>query len=130
MDSLTDSLVTATATTETSFALDHYSTIVQQVLQNLVDLCNQATDRSTDTFLVSDPINSHYIWMTLGWQNSQRVCGITVYIRLHQNKVWIEEDCTEDGIALNLIAAGIPQQDIVLGLHSPPLRPYTAFAAT
>jgi XisI protein len=43
-------------------------------------------------------------------------------------RVWIQLDNTEDGIAEELIAAGIPKQDIVLGFHEPEIRPYTGFA--
>jgi XisI protein len=35
---------------------------------------------------------------------------------------------TEDGIAEELIAAGIPKQHIVLGFHEPEIRPHTGFA--
>jgi hypothetical protein len=43
-------------------------------------------------------------------------------------RVWIQLDNTEDGIAEELISAGIPKQDIVLGFHEPEIRPYTGFA--
>jgi hypothetical protein len=35
---------------------------------------------------------------------------------------------TEDGITNELLAAGIPQKDIVLGFHEPEVRQYTGFA--
>ena len=34
----------------------------------------------------------------------------------------------EDGIAEELINAGIPKSDIVLGFHEPEIRQYTGFA--
>ncbi|MFM7904363.1 MAG: element excision factor XisI family protein, partial [Microcystis sp.] len=43
-------------------------------------------------------------------------------------KIWIQHDGTEDGIADELVAAGIPQNQIILAFKSPEIRPYTGFA--
>ena len=52
----------------------------------------------------------------------------TVYIRLCNGKVWVEEDLTEDGVTQDLLEAGIPQSDIVLGFQHPRERALTEFA--
>jgi XisI protein len=39
-----------------------------------------------------------------------------------------QSDSTEDGIALDLLATGIPKENIVLGCHQPKIRQYTEFA--
>jgi len=44
-------------------------------------------------------------------------------------KVWIEEDWTEEGISKDLVAAGIPPEDIVLAFHSPEPRLLTEAVA-
>ncbi|MEZ4707425.1 MAG: element excision factor XisI family protein [Caldilineaceae bacterium] len=41
---------------------------------------------------------------------------------------YIEIDWTEEGIATELLAAGVPNADIVLVFHHPIVRPYTEFA--
>jgi len=46
-----------------------------------------------------------------------------------RRKFWIEEDWTEDGIAADLVRAGVPKEDIVLAFHEPGRRQYTDFAA-
>lgn len=66
--------------------------------------------------------------MTLGWQKGDRFNGATVYGCLQDNKVWIEEDWTEDGIATELIKAGVPKADIVLAFHEPQILADTGFA--
>lgn len=43
-------------------------------------------------------------------------------------KVWVQRDGTEDGIANELVQAGIAKEDIVLGFHKPAVRPYTGSA--
>ncbi|MEZ4861109.1 MAG: element excision factor XisI family protein [Caldilineaceae bacterium] len=49
-------------------------------------------------------------------------------MRLHNDKFYIEVDGTEQGIATDLLEAGVPKEDIVLAFHHPAMRPYTEFA--
>jgi hypothetical protein len=53
---------------------------------------------------------------------------MTVYVRIRDHKFWIEEDWTEDGIANDLVQAGVPHEDIVLAFHEPKMRQHTSFA--
>ena len=98
------------------------------VASPLENRCNQKPDPNIETFLIADEAQRHYLWMTLGWQKGDRFNGATVYVRLRDNKFWIEEDWTEDGIATELIKAGIPKDDIVLAFHEPQIRVDTGFA--
>jgi XisI protein. len=54
-------------------------------------------------------------WLAKG----DRITDITVYVRIRDGKFWIEEDWTEDGIATDLVRAGVPKEDIVLAFHEP-----------
>lgn len=105
-----------------------YPKLIEQVLSNYIDLCNRHSDREIETFLIKDEAQGHYIWMNLGWQKENRVTGMTVYVRLRDNKFWIEEDWTEEGIANALLALGVPKEDIVLAFHEPKMRQYTDFS--
>jgi XisI protein len=51
-----------------------------------------------------------------------------IHVEIIDSKVWIQVDGTEDGIAQDLVQAGIPKEDIVLGFHEPSIRPHTGFA--
>ncbi|MBE9204232.1 XisI protein [Synechocystis salina LEGE 06099] len=52
-----------------------------------------------------------------------------IWLRFSPLKVyWVQRDETEDGIANELVANGIPKQVIVLGFHEPSVRPHTGFA--
>lgn len=108
--------------------LTEYSSLIKRILSEYVALCNRHPNPSIETFLVVDEAKAHYIWMNLGWQNGDRVTGITVYVRIRDGKFWIEEDWTEDGIANDLVRAGVPKEDIVLAFHAPEMRQYTEFA--
>lgn len=77
---------------------------------------------------VVDPIRDHYQLLTVGWHNRQRIHGCILHIDIHNGKVWIQQDGTEDGIANRLVELGVPKHDIVLGFQSPFKRRYTEFA--
>lgn len=51
-----------------------------------------------------------------------------MHLEIIGDKIWIHEDGLEDGIATDLLRAGISKSQIVLGFHPPEVRPYTEFA--
>jgi hypothetical protein len=105
-----------------------YSKLIKKILESYVELCQRQANSSLETFLIADDVNHHYLWMNLGWQKGDRVNGPTVYVRIREGKFWIEEDWTEEGIATDLMRAGVPKTDIVLAFHEPKIRELTGFA--
>jgi hypothetical protein len=77
---------------------------------------------------IFDETNDRYILMTLGWDRNTRVHGSLIHLDIIDHKIWIQRDETEDGIARELVAAGIPKHDIVLGFKPADVRPYTEYA--
>ncbi len=63
-----------------------------------------------------------------GWWKDERIHATALYVRLYNDKIWIEEDMTEDGLATDLLAENVSHQDIVLAFRHPDMRPYTDFA--
>ena len=108
--------------------LTEYPKLIKRILTEYVELSNRNSNLDIETFLIVDEQKCHYIWMNLGWQNKERVSGMTVYVRIRKDKFWIEEDWTENGIATDLIREGVPKEDIVLAFHEPKMRQYTEFA--
>ena len=107
--------------------LSEYPKLIQRILNKYVELCNRRPNPNLETFLIINEQKQHYIWMNLGWNNGERIAGMTVYVRIRDGKFWIEEDWTEDGIANDLVRAGVPKEDIVLAFHEPTMRQYTDF---
>jgi hypothetical protein len=105
-----------------------YPKLIERILTKYVELSKRHPSPDVETFLIVDNTQTHYIWMNLGWQGGERLSGMTVYVRIRDGKFWIEEDWTENGIAMDLIHAGVPKEDIVLAFHDPKMRPYTEFA--
>lgn len=75
-----------------------------------------------------DEEHDQYLWLQVGWLHSHRVHSITLHLRLHDGKIWIEQDWTENGIATELLKAGVSNDEIVLGFRHPKKRPLTEFA--
>ena len=82
-----------------------------------------------ETEVVFDRAHDRYLLVNVGWRDERRIHGSIVHIDIINGKVWIQRDGTEHGIANDLVRAGIPKSDIVLGFRAPEVRPYTEFAA-
>jgi hypothetical protein len=80
------------------------------------------------TEVVFDRTNDRYLLMDVGWRNGLRVHHCLVHIDVINGKLWIQYDGTEDGIAKELVKAGIPKSCIVLAFHPAERRQYTGYA--
>jgi len=75
-----------------------------------------------------DREHDRYALITLGWNAGKRVHFPLVHINIIGGKLWIEKDSTEDGIAVELAAAGVPKSQIVLAFRPPEVRELTEYA--
>ncbi len=66
--------------------------------------------------------------MHVGWDGVRRVHGAVVHIDIQGGKIWIQYDGTSRPVAEELLAAGVPQEDIVLAWNPSDLRHLTGFA--
>ena len=80
------------------------------------------------TAMVMDRQADHYLLLAVGWDGARRIHGSIVHIDIIDGKVWIQRDGTEQGIAEELVEAGIPRDRIVLGFRPADLRQYTEYA--
>jgi hypothetical protein len=77
--------------------------------------------------VIFDREHDHYQLNNVGWNKDLRIFGCVLHIDIKDNKIWIQYDGTEDGIADDLVALGVPKEDIVLGFHAAYKRQYTGF---
>ena len=87
-----------------------------------------ASSDSIEHVFICDEQCDNYMLLDLGWNKYERVDGIYIYVRIHENKIRVEVDWTEYGIARELVENGVAKDDIVLAFHRPEKRPYTEFA--
>ena len=59
----------------------------------------------------------YYLITSVGWQGYRRVAHNLLHLDIIGGKIWVQKDGTEDGIAAELEAAGVPKHDIVLAFR-------------
>jgi hypothetical protein len=104
----------------------NYSSIIKEILLDYVQYKPAYGDISSSVSF--DDEHGNYALLQVGWEGDEYVHGAIIHISLINNKIWIQYDGTEEGIASDLIDAGIPKEIIVLGFKHPNIRQYTGFA--
>jgi hypothetical protein len=105
-----------------------YIKIVRQVLQDYYQLYQTIEDAKTVSII--DPSTHHYQILQTGWDSQHRRIYTILHLSIQNEKVYIHNDPTEEGIANILVQQGIPPSDIILEYQPPTLRSYTPFATT
>lgn len=102
----------------------------RQYIKNIITEYSQYKPSYGDVELqiVFDEERDHYHLMTVGWNKERRIRGSILHIDIKDNKIWIQHDGTEEGIATELLNLGVPKTDIVLAFHSPSRRKFMDFA--
>ncbi|NER51976.1 MAG: XisI protein [Symploca sp. SIO1A3] len=103
----------------------NYPELVQKIIKVHV---THLKDDETEVQLILDREHNHYLLMLVGWHHQRREYGSLIHIDIKRDKIWIQSDGTEVGVANELVEAGVPQQDIVLGFKSPFKRQFTGYA--
>lgn len=76
-----------------------------------------------------DRKHDRYLLIDVGWKGYERIHEALIHVDVIEGKLWIQYDGTEDGVATQLVAAGVPHERIVLAFKPPDVRKYTDFAA-
>ncbi|MFN8492255.1 MAG: XisI protein [Caldilineaceae bacterium] len=107
-------------------ATDNYRHLIKNILSEYAKLKPAYGD--IETKMVFDDEHGSYTLLEVGWDETQYVHGSIIHVDLIGDKIWIQYDGTEEGIANELVEAGVPKAQIVLGFRPQQLRPYTGFA--
>lgn len=105
-----------------------YRDIVEKILRDYAEFLGN--DEQVQVELVFDRERNRYLLVEAGWQNDYRIYGTLLHIDIVNDKLWIQHDGTEEGIALELVAAGIPKEHIILAFKSMERRKLTDFAVS
>jgi hypothetical protein len=106
--------------------IEQYREYIQRLLTEYSNY--KALNEEVEAQTIFDREHDHYQLVHVGWSNKRRVYGCVLHLDIKEDKIWIQHDGTEIGIASQLEALGVPRQDIVLGFHAPYKRKYTDFA--
>jgi len=105
--------------------LDRYRAIVRHLIEDYASYMSSRGDIRTEA--VIDREHDHCEVLEVGWDAGRRVHGSVIHIDIRDGKVWIEYNGTDARIGEELVAAGIPRNDIVLGFQPAEVRPMTPF---
>ncbi|MGK7889460.1 MAG: XisI protein [Leptolyngbyaceae cyanobacterium] len=106
--------------------VDQYRQLVQTLLEEYSNI--RSYNEEVEAEAIFDLKRDRYQVVHVGWSNKHRVYGCILHLDIKDGKIWIQHDGTEGGIANELVAHGVPKQDIVLGFQSPFKRQFTDFA--
>jgi hypothetical protein len=104
-----------------------YQYAIKSVLQDHADYRATLPDDYTCQTVFDDE-RGQYLILDFGWSGDKYLHATPIHISLIGHKVWIQYDDTEEGVATDLVAAGICKEDIVLGFRHPKVRQHTGFA--
>jgi hypothetical protein len=108
--------------------LDEYRQHIQEILTAYSEI--RSANEEVEAQTIFDTQHDHYQLVHAGWSNKRRIYGCILHLDLKNDKIWIQHDGTEDGVANELLARGVPSHDIVLAFHSPFKRQFTEFAVS
>ena len=103
-----------------------YKNNIQEVIKRYAKA--RPLPENVESQLVFDTERDHYQLVNVGWDNDRWIYGCVLHLDIKNGKVWIQYNGTEVEIADNLVKAGILEEDIVIGFHSPYKRKFTKFA--
>lgn len=106
--------------------LERYRDILKRVIHYYAGL--RKPDGPVRYEAIVDPANDHYELMSVGWEGGRRIHGCVIHLDLIDGKIWIQYDGTNWPVADELLQAGVPKEDIVLGFQPEEVRPFTEFA--
>jgi hypothetical protein len=112
----------------TTDKLEQYRQCIKKVLTEYHEWISGAGNFDEESCLIFDEIHDQYLWIFMGWKDGKKTQNIHVHIRIVNEKIYIEEDWTEEGMAIELMREGLTNHDIVLAFHPPDLRKHTEFA--
>ncbi len=105
--------------------LTRYREIARQVVEEYARY--KPSHGEIDSYPVIDSIGDHYLAMQAGWDQHRRVQGAFLHLDIINDKIWIQFNGTNHPVAAELVAAGVPKEDIVLAEKPPHIRQHTGY---
>ena len=106
--------------------LARYRDILTSIVQDYAS--GKISHGQIDSQAIVDRERDHYEVMLVGWDKNRRVHGSVIHLDIKDGKIWLQYDGTTRCVADELLAAGVPKEDIVLAFHPEDVRPHTGFA--
>jgi hypothetical protein len=106
--------------------LTGYRQLIKQIL--IEHSQNKPAYGDIEVETIFDTEHDHYQIVHVGWDGDNWLHSCILHIDIKGEKIWLQWNGTEDDIAADLVALGVPKEDIVLGFQSPFMRQFTEYA--
>jgi hypothetical protein len=106
--------------------VEQYRQIVKRLIEEYASWGSSRGQISSEAIV--DREKDHYEVLHVGWDDERRVHCSFIDIDIINGKVWIQHDGTDHPVAEELMAEGIPKDDIVLAFHPAKVRHLTGSA--
>lgn len=98
-----------------------------EVLQDFT--ANQIGNPGLEKQLIADKERNRFQVIVFGWENGKKLVNTTLlHFEIKNGKIWVQQNWTEIEVAKELMARGIPKNEIVLGFLPESMRADTEFA--
>jgi hypothetical protein len=101
-----------------------YRDIIKSILEKHADH-RAALPDSYDSQILFDDERGQYLVLDIGWSGDKYLHTTPIHLSLINGKIWIQYDHTEEGVVTDLMEAGVPREDIVVGFRHPKVRQHT-----
>jgi XisI protein len=109
-------------------AIEQYRQYIRHLLSERRERASiQRNAQEYEVQTLFDSEQDHYQLLYVGWRGNKRDFGCILHLDIKGEKIWIQHDGTEVGIANQLVELGVPKEDIVLAFHEPEVRQFTDF---
>lgn len=105
---------------------DYLKKAIIKVLQEYLEFLGDDSESVLE--LIIDEARDHYLLLEVGWHKNKRIYGSIIHCDIIKEKIWIQQDGTEEGVATDLLKEGISPQQIVLAFKTLERRKITDFA--
>ena len=105
--------------------IERYRQIVRDLINEYA--AHKPSNGQIETEAIIDSDRDHYEVVHVGWDGYRRVHGSIIHIDIRGGKVWLQHNGTNQMIAQQLVEAGVPKDDIILGFHPEQLRQHTGY---
>jgi hypothetical protein len=108
--------------------LQQYRKLIEQILEEYSQ--NKPAYGEIEVETIFDRERDRYQIVYLGWKQQKWIHTCALHLDIKQEKIWIQWNGTEKDIAAELVALGVPKDDIVLGFQTPFMRQFTDYAVS
>lgn len=106
--------------------IENYRHIIKHIIDEHASIPHAYGE--LERLAICDDEQDSYMLVDVGWERDRRIHQVVFHLRIREDKIWVEDDWTEYGVAQELADSGVPKGEIVLGFQPTEKRPFTEFA--